>query len=380
MKNNRLLFIYDYFYPAYKAGGPIQSLVNATALLSDDYDIFIYTSCYDLNSNTPLKGLLTDQWVEVILPNSNKAIMVWYNQTKGYSKAIKKRKFSCIYLNGIFTFNYVVKPLLYSTKKIDTKLIIAPRGMLQEGALASKPLKKKTYLTGLKLSSLLRKVTWHATDQVEAQDIRKQFGYNASIQVVPNIPKKPLQSIGQVNKAKGTLRLAYISLIAAKKNLYDAIKAVQSSAEHITLDIYGPIKDQDYWAECEKLLASTHTNNQITYKGDVLPANVQSTFASYDAGIFLTKGENFGHALYECLSVGRPIITSHFTPWNNLEHQFAGWNVDINAKQNIVALLDTIAMMDTNSFEQYCNGAHQLASNHYQQLNARENYKSLFSF
>jgi glycosyltransferase involved in cell wall biosynthesis len=371
-----LLFIYDYFYPAYKAGGPIQSLVNAAALLANDYDIFVYTSCYDLNSTTPISGIEVDTWTEVHLPNTGAIIQVWYNYKAGYKAATKNMSFQHIYLNGIFTPSFFLVPLFHERSK-QSKLIVSPRGMLQRGAIEKKYYKKIAYINFLKLSGYLKLVKWHATDSVEAEDIKHQFPFVNTIEVVPNIPKKPISDCVLPNKVNGKLSLVYLSLIADKKNLHLAIKAISATTANVSLDIYGPIKDEMYWKECQLLIQQS--TKSITYKGDVLPTNVQITLSKYDAGIFLTKGENFGHALYECFSVGRPIITSHFTPWNNLENKFAGWNVDINLLDNITKAIDNIATMPNNTFFQYCNGAYQLAKEHYAQLDALKKYKQLFS-
>ena len=116
--------------------------------------------------------------------------------------------------------------------------------------------------------------------------------------------------------------------------------------------------------------SNSFTKAFITYKDDVRPEDVQNTFAQYDAGIFLTKGENFGHALYECLSVGRPIITSFFTAWNNLETRRSGWNVDISNEESIVKKINEIVEMSADIYNEYCNGALTEATLYYQTTDA----------
>ena len=46
--------------------------------------------------------------------------------------------------------------------------------------------------------------------------------------------------------------------------------------------------------------------------------------------ILPSKSGNFGHAIYEALSGGRPVITSHHTPCNELQESKAGINVSID--------------------------------------------------
>jgi hypothetical protein len=58
---NRLLILYDYFDPAYKAGGPIRSLVNLVKVFEEQMDIHILSSDRD-HDGTALK-VESDRWI-----------------------------------------------------------------------------------------------------------------------------------------------------------------------------------------------------------------------------------------------------------------------------------------------------------------------------
>lgn len=147
--------------------------------------------------------------------------------------------------------------------------------------------------------------------------------------------------------------------------------------ENSLLHIYGPIKDEAYWQTC--LEAVKESAGKVQYKGTVMPENVQDIFSKYHASILLTKGENFGHALYESLSAGRPVITSFFTPWNKLSEKNAGWNVDLSDEKDILKTINGIYNMDQLLFEQFCDGSYQLASKYYQHGFDLLSYRRLFS-
>ncbi len=374
----KLLIFNDYFYPAYKAGGPIQSLVNLISHLDTIYDIYVISSAYDLNEKLPIENIDIGKWVDITLPGNNSKVKVWYvgkneNIKATIKKAVKEIKPSIVYINGMFTYNYVILPLLVIR---NVKIVICPRGMIQEGALSGKYLKKKIYLTALRLSGLVKNVWWHATTEVERDDAKKLFGNNINVVVAGNIPKRPVELVDYPDKQSGKLRLVYISLITAKKNLLQAIEAINLSSLDITLDIYGPVKDVSYWEKCE--LAIKKSKGKINYKGTVIPERVQSTFKNYDAGYFLTKAENFGHALYESLSAGRPIITSYFTPWENLESKLAGWNADIENMDDIISILEKAVMVDNSHFKIFCDGAHKIAKEYFSEGFELNDYKKLF--
>ena len=377
----KLLINYDHFYPAYKAGGPIQSLTNLVISFQKEYEIGVITSGYDLNADHPLDKIKINAWSEVTLPHGPSAIQVWYadkNQPSRsrFKKCINDSQPSIVYLNGMFSYRFVIIPLLTVNKK-KIKLVLCPRGMLQRGALAGKSLKKKLFLSALKISGLVKNITWHATNEEEQEDIKRVFGKQVDVIIAGNIPKRPVDTINVSRKVAGQLRLVFLSLIAEKKNLLQTIEFLSKVQGNITLDIYGPVKDERYWRSC--LIAIEKNSGKVNYKGDVKPEMVQEIFCQYDASILLTKGENFGHALYESLSVGRPIITSYFTPWNNLEEKKAGWNMDISNEEQCIEKLDTIAGMDADSFDEYCRGAYGVAKEYYEKSADISNYQKLFS-
>ena len=376
------VFIFiPWFYPAYKAGGPIQSITNLIVSLEDGYDFYVVTSAYDLNSDTVLKNIIPDDWNLINLPGSKKKVPVWYTQKKNnyitFKHLLKGYSPGIIYLNGIFSYNFFLLPLVI--KKIlagVTKVIICPRGMLQDGALSDKRIKKKVYLKTLKGIGLLHKIKWHATNEEEKNDILKYVNTMPDIIVANNIPKSPITPINFINKTINDLRLIYLSLITEKKNLLLLLQTIKQE-EHISLDIYGPIKDNLYWMKCEKLIKQMP--GKVNYMGDILPYNVQPILAQYHALVLLTKGENFGHALYENLSVGRPIITSKYTPWNNLKDQYAGWNVDIEDTSDCINAFKELNEMSNEQYIKFCEGAYKQACNYYNSMDVNKMYGVLFN-
>lgn len=377
----KILISLEYFYPAYKAGGPVQSITNLILALEQNYTFYVITSAYDLQTETQLKDISVDAWNIKKLPASKNIISVWYAKKRisitEFKVLLTDIQPDIIYVNGIFSFKFFIIPFIADKiLKLNTQKVICPRGMLQPGALLGKFLKKKLFLKILQFSGLLKNVTWHATNIEEKNDITSQFVNTGRIIIAPNIPKPPIKEITYPDKKANQLKLVYLSLITEKKNLIFLLTLLKD-LQNISLDIYGPIKDMRYWDECKKIIKQNA--QRVQYKGDVLPTDVQFVLSNYHAFILLTKGENFGHALYESLSVGRPIITSMYTPWKNLKMQNAGWNINIENKTECISVLKEIEQMQCTEYDKFCNGAYNLATQYYNSLEPLKNYQQLFN-
>ncbi len=385
MSKKTILIVYEYFFPGYKAGGPIQSLVNMVLALQHEYTFKVVTTAYDMHETEPYSNIQLNHWNTVQLAPNTPSIEVWYSATPKISigtfkKVIQQSNAATVYINGLFT-QWFTQPLILkkSAQLKGVEILICPRGMLQAGALSVKPLKKKLFLSAFKKALMFKGVRWHATNEEEAADIQKNIYLNAKCIVAYNIPKPPVIQVKSSTKQVGNLSLVYLSLITQKKNLLLLMEVLKNCSANIQLAIYGPIKDKAYWQQCELLIQQMPSNIIIEYKGNVQPFEVQATIEQYDAFVLLTKGENFGHALFEALSCGRPIITSHFTPWNNLQEKQAGWNVDILQTSAIVTLMNQLAEQDSTQWNNYCNNAYAVAGDYYTQLNLQQSYSALFN-
>jgi glycosyltransferase involved in cell wall biosynthesis len=122
----------------------------------------------------------------------------------------------------------------------------------------------------------------------------------------------------------------FLSRVSRKKNLLGAVRAFEGVRGDLQLDVYGPLEDAHYWAECERAAAALSGDGlRLVHRGEVEPANVAETFAAHDLFLFPTLGENFGHVILEALLAGCPCLISDQTPWRGLEAARAGWDLPL---------------------------------------------------
>lgn len=371
-----LLIFYDYFTPAYKAGGPIRSLENLIQLINGVFHTYVITS--DQDHDGEYLTVTSDEWI-----NRTEAISIIYlsKGNRGIDKLgqiISEISFDCIYINGIFSPFTTVNPLRLA-RRFKVPVLIAPRGMFQEGALSIKPLKKKLYLYLLK-TFLLRgnQVSWHATDEQEAKDILKVVGNKASVMVLGNIPSfNP--TFEQSEKPLDRIKLVTISLVAPKKNhgfFLNILKEVKTD-QRIEYDIYGPVRDEQYFITLQDIVKKLPANIKVSFLPPILPREVNKVLANYRYFILPTLGENFGHAIFEAFNMGLPVLISDQTPWKNLDEKRAGWDLPLNERAWL-GTMDQLLSSNEEKYKSFQRGARKVAVDYMEQVDLKREYVEMF--
>lgn len=176
----------------------------------------------------------------------------------------------------------------------------------------------------------------------------------------------------------GVARLVSISLISPMKNILLVLRALQQVNTKVIYHIYGPVKDPSYWEACKGLIQQMPSNVTVEYKGEVLPHNIHTTLKDYHYFVLPSKSENFGHAIYEALSSGRPVITSHNTPWNGLEAAYAGYNVNPEDITTFADLIDTLAEENSNDYSKATLAARKYIEQRYNIDDIKAQYREMF--
>lgn len=365
----KIFITYEYFLPAYKAGGPVQSLANLISNYSHA-DIFIYCRNTDLDGT--ILDVRTNEWVQF-----NRHTKVFYASGKCENSVydlLTEIEPDVIFINGIFSPAFNFKPLLWSG---NAHKVVSARGMLHPGALSQKSLKKKLYLTAYKLLGLHKKCIFHVTTAEEKRYVIDTFGNSVKVFVAPNFPNV-IDKLPATTKDTGTLKLITIALISPMKNIKLVLEALLKCNAEIIYDIYGPIKDAAYWQECQTVITTMPNNVKVQYHGAVIPDKMLSVLADSHCMIQPSKSENFGHALYEALAAGKPVITSHNTPWNNLEESNAGFNTDINNVQTITDAIGKMASLNNEAYTDSSNAAAQYAAKSIDIASVKKDYDAMF--
>lgn len=376
-----ILLFTDWFTPAYKAGGPIRSCVNFTYAMKDEYNIFVVTSNRDFGETENLK-VEQNIWIKF-----TKNVKVIYLSKEKQTfirlrKIIIEVKPDYIYLNSMFSYHYTLIPIIINFLfKNDFKVILAPRGMLHEGAIKYKKNKKNILIKTFRRLHFLDNLFYQATDNQEKKDvIRWLRPPNDNVYVIQNFPKQLLPYKNSMLKKEGELRLVYISRLSPKKNLIFLISLFKNHEfdGNIYLDIYGP-EEQDYWIQCQNLIKYIPPNIKIQYHGSIEHDETGGKLKQSHFFTLPTFGENFGHAIFEAFVVGLPVLISDQTPWKKLSEKNIGWDLPLSDKLMWLKTIQTMLDMDNKSFQNMCRDSYTFANDYLKKSNLKERYKELFS-
>lgn len=361
-----VLFLIEWFAPAYKAGGPIQSISNLVSHQESGVDYKIVSSNRDLDRQ--VIAVKTDRWL-----NLNPWTKLYYS-SKGINPRIWGRQTDILFINGIYSLHYNILPILFSGAKLK---IVSGRGMLNLEAIAQKALKKKIFLTLWKWGGINRRVEFHAASREEEKAIKTIFGSHVTVHYAANFPRSfDLQPVRE--KKPGELHLVSVALISPMKNIRYVLQALQYVPETVHYHLYGPVKEPGYWKECLALVEELPPNIRVHYHGDLLPSKVEGALRNGHVFILPSKFENFCHAIYEALTAGKPVITSHNTPWNGLVAAKAGINVVPENGGQMADAIRSFAAMTEEELQQWSRGARAYAEAAIDLEEIKQQYRRMF--
>ena len=378
----KILVLVDWYEPGFKAGGPIQACKNVVNSLKQEYDFFILCSDRDLGDKTPYKGIQINHWLEI-----ESSVHIWYaspNFMKKYRllKMLEEVKPDFIYFNSMYSFKYTLFPLwVILNNRFRGKIILAPRGMLHKGALKKKYIKKIIFLKLFQLIGWSRKIIFQATDEQERKDLQYFFSGDVNLIVVEDIPTVNTLPWQEKNKLSGSLRCVFLSRIHPKKNLHyflNLLKEINQNIE-ITFDIYGFEDHPEYSEQCRKIAASLPRNIKVRFMGALPFTQVFEKLNQYHVFVLTTMGENYGHAIFEALTTGLPVMISDQTPWRNLERMKVGWDFPLQMKEKFVRAIHEAAGWGQQQYNEWSESSYLFARNYIKELGAFAKYRQMFS-
>lgn len=340
----RVLIPCQYFPPAVRAGGAPRSIAAIVAQESPRSRIEIITRNSDLGTGRPFTRAETEA-VDRTLPEASISRCSPWATVTALWRRLRHRSaaIDVLYLNSLFSPRYTLWPLvLMSTGLVPRhRILLAPRGELNTGALSIKPHRKR--LVGRLLRRALGRldVTWHASCAEEESAVRAFLRGRKQPVFIRNDPATA--PIGPSRPDNSRLTVCFVARMVPIKNFELLLRAAGELTIPTRIAVAGPLEDQVYWRRCTRLIARLPVHVTVEVLGHLDPARVTSLLQQSDAMALPTLGENFGHAIAEALSVGCPVLVPDTTPWTQEVAGGSGWLIDVDDPEPLRQALEELA-------------------------------------
>jgi glycosyltransferase involved in cell wall biosynthesis len=341
-----ILALNNCYLPGYKGGGPVRSLSGLAERIGDDFDFALVTLDRDKDDDRPYPGVRPGAWTEV-----GKARVLYVPASAAaVTAALRRTPHDVLYVNSLLSPLFGILPVALRRLGVIPRrpLIVAIRGQLFAGALGLKPGKKRLFLALARATRAYGDAIFQATTEEEVGAIRRAFGEGAEVVVAANLPWSQADARPRASsKVPGALRLVFLSRLSAMKNLTFAVRCLAGLRGRVELEVWGPAEDATQVRAAQELAASLPPGISVRFMGPAAADRVPAILAGYDALLFPTLGENYGHVIVESLLAGCPAVLSDRTPWRDLEQRGSGWALPLEEVTRFEMVLQRLVDMET---------------------------------
>jgi glycosyltransferase involved in cell wall biosynthesis len=166
-------------------------------------------------------------------------------------------------------------------------------------------------------------------------------------------------------KRSGAASFMFLSRLVPVKNIHFFLeRLVDNRSGKVILSIVGPLEDQDYWAQCQKIIESIPQNVEIRTLGAVSYADGLKLLCQHHFLVLPTLSENFGYVMLEGLAAGSPILISDRTMWGDVQRAGAGWVTPLGDPAAWSALIDRCIGMDGADYSKMSSAARSFAESY----------------
>ncbi len=366
------------FWPGHESTGPNLSLKSLCQVLGEDYDFRILARDRPFGSDQPFAP--TGEWRDLGYAQA-RYLPIGPLGARGLAPLLRQTPHDLIVLNGFFDKEFTIPVLMLRRLGLVPRrpVILSPRGEFAGGALALKGARKASYLGLVRTLGLLDSVTIHATNDQEAGDIRRGLPFAWRVGTATNV--RGLFDLPPAPEASddGVLKLAFLGRVTPVKNVDYGLEVLSRVKAPVRWDIYGPISDEAYWARCRQRIEALPAHVEVRHMGEIANDDAPQMLAGYDLMFLPTRGENFGHAIFEALASGTPVAISDQTPWKDLERRKAGWDLPLADPEGFARAIDALAAMAPNERAAWRAGARAFAEQRTRESDALARTRALYA-
>ena len=258
-------------------------------------------------------------------------------------------------------------------------VVLSPHGMLEPWIVKRHYWTRKWPAIQLYQRGLVKHADYlHATAEKEKDNLLR-LGWNARIAVIPNavnIEELPLKYNWRTKR-----RIVFMSRLHVKKGielLLEALSHLKPDLDGYEVIIAGE-GEPDYVETLKKAAISFGLSEVVIFVGGVYGAEKVSLLQSADFFVLPTYSENFGIVVAEALACGTPVITTHGTPWKELEDYTCGWYIPIGVDALKRTIREAISVTE-EKIECMGRNGRKLVEKEYTDKSVASSFLEMYSF
>ncbi|MBZ5566483.1 MAG: glycosyltransferase [Acidobacteriia bacterium] len=330
----RIAHLVPSFYPAHFYGGPIQSVYAlCNGLARRGCEVRVLTT----NANGLNAVLDVDTAREHLMGDGISVRYCARRLRHSVSPELLRllpdyvRWADVVHLTAVY--NFTTFPTMATARRQRKPLVWSPRGALQRWSGSRRTVLKSMWemiSRGLAPQPLVL----HVTSEEERHESLQKIPL-VRAEVIPNGIDIP-STVSHL-QGTGALRLLYIGRLDPKKGLENLLDACARLDFPWTLTIAGA-GDDAYLRSLADRIRTLGVERNAVLAGEVLDEAKERVFQNADLCVVPSFTENFAIVVAEALARAVPVITSHGTPWQAVEHHGCGLWID-NSPEALAAAI-----------------------------------------
>jgi glycosyltransferase involved in cell wall biosynthesis len=153
--------------------------------------------------------------------------------------------------------------------------------------------------------------------------------------------------VGRIYPVKGLVNLIKAWSLIEPRNTLNTRKWV--------LRIVGP-DEAGHQASLQSLVSQLSLESSVEFPGPKFGAELTAEYENCDCLVLPSFTENFGATIVDALAHGKPVITSSFTPWKEVQDRGCGWWVSNEPVQLASAIGEMMSLDDSMRREMGAKG------------------------
>lgn len=355
----RILHVVPTYVPAYRYGGPIESVHALNKhLVREGAEVTVFTTAIDgaENLQVPLGVPVDRDGVSVrYFPASFPR--AWFN-SRAMKKALEEsvKKFDIVHITSVFLAASTLGAR--AAARAEKPYLISPRGSLMHAPLTQKSaLKKRMYLAAIEKRNLRNASAIHFTTDLEREEYDALGLPRRGSFVIPNgldtssLPEGNGEAFRKRFNIKPDEKIVlFLSRLSWKKGLdtlVDAFAGLVKEIPKAVLVVVGG-DDEHYRSEVEAHVVGRGITDRTVFTGELRGADKSSAYEAADVLCLPSYAENFGGVVAEAMHFKVPVVITEevgIAPWIK-EHE-AGFVVkkdELQVKFALYKILSNLAL------------------------------------